>query len=142
VNEFNRRVIEEFRAGSGVVRGPFAGMPLLLLTTTGARSGRRHTTPLAYLADGGRLVVFGSKGGAPSNPDWYHTLRKHPTATVELGDETFEVKATIATGEEHERLFATQAALRPQFAGYQAGTTRVIPVIVLERTDEGSTTFT
>ena len=134
MNEFNRRVIEEFRAGSGVVVDPFAGMPLLLLTTTGARTGRRHTTPLAYLVDGARLVVFGSKGGAPTNPDWYHNLRKQPTATVELGDETFEVRATIATGEERERLFATQAALRPQFAEYQAGITRQIPVIVLERT--------
>ena len=133
VNEFNRRVIEEFRAGAGVIVGRFEGMPLLLLTTRGARSGRGHTTPLAFLEDGGRLVVFGSKGGAPGNPDWYYNLLAQPTATVELGDESFAVDATVVTGEERERLFAAQAALRPQFAEYQARITRVIPVIVLER---------
>ena len=97
VNEFNRRVIEEFRAGAGVIVGRFEGMPLLLLTTRGARSGRGHTTPLAFLEDGGRLVVFGSKGGAPGNPDWYYNLLAQPTATVELGDESFAVDATVGS---------------------------------------------
>ena len=90
------------------------------MTTTGARTGRRHTTPLAYLADGRRLVVFASKGGAPRNPDWYHNLRRQPTATVELGGESFEVRSAVATGEERDRLFSAQAALSPQFADYQA----------------------
>ncbi len=133
MNEYNRRVIEEFRANGGAVGGPYEGAPLLLLTTTGARTGRAHTAPLMYLADGDRLVVFGSKGGAPTNPDWYYNLRANPLATAEVGTESLPVRATIAAGEERERLFAAQAAVRPQFAEYAARTTREIPVVVLER---------
>jgi deazaflavin-dependent oxidoreductase (nitroreductase family) len=132
LNEYNRRVIEAFRANGGKVGGPYAGAPLLLLTSTGARSGRPHTTPLVYLADGDRLVVFGTKGGAPTNPDWYHNLRANPLASVEVGTETREVRATVAAGEERQRLFAAQAERRPGFAEYAAMTTREIPVVVLE----------
>jgi deazaflavin-dependent oxidoreductase (nitroreductase family) len=132
VNEYNRRVIETFRANGGEVGGPYAGARLLLLTSTGARSGRSHTTPLMYLADGDRLVVFGTKGGAPTNPDWYHNLRANADATVEVGTETIRVRATIADGDERERLFAAQAERRPHFAEYAAKTRREIPVIVLE----------
>jgi deazaflavin-dependent oxidoreductase (nitroreductase family) len=133
VNEFNRRVIEEFRSRGGKVGGPYEGSTLLLLTTTGARSGGSHTTPLVYLADGDRFVVFGTKGGAPRNPDWYHNLLANPVATVEEGGETFEVLATVAHDEERDRLFARQKALRPLFGEYEARTTRTIPVVVLER---------
>jgi deazaflavin-dependent oxidoreductase (nitroreductase family) len=136
-NEWNRQIIEEFHANGGKVGGPFEGAPLLLLTTTGARSGQRRTTPLMYLPDGDRLLIFASKAGAPTSPDWYHNLLAHPQATVEVGNgsviETFEVTATQVTGEERDRLYAKQAKLYPGFAEYQAKTTRVIPVVALER---------
>lgn len=136
-NEWNRQIIEEFHANGGKVGGPFEGAPLLLLTTTGARSGQRRTTPLMYLPDGDRLIIFASKAGAPTSPDWYHNLLAHPQATVEVGNgsviETFEVTATPVTGEERDRLYAKQAKLYPGFAEYQAKTTRVIPVVALER---------
>ncbi len=132
-NDWNSHTIEEFRANGGKVGGVWEGRPLLLLTTTGAKSGKRHTTPTMYLRDGDRLLVFASKGGAPTHPDWYHNLRKHPQVTVEVGDETYETTATVLTGEERDRLYARQAALYPQFADYQKKTTRKIPVIALER---------
>lgn len=130
-NDFNRQVIEEFRASGGVVGGPFAGAPMLLLTTTGAKSGRRQTTPLMYLADGERLLVFASKAGAPTNPAWYHNLVAHPQATIEVGMETRDVTASVVTGAERDALYAKQAALRPVFAEYEAKTTRKIPVVAL-----------
>jgi len=133
VSDYNRRIIDEFRANAGHVGGSFEDMPLLLLTTTGARSGRPHTTPLAYLEDDGRLVVFGSKGGAPTNPDWYYNVRAHPDATVEVGTETFPVRARITADGEREELFERMKALRPQFAEYEAKVRRTIPVVVLER---------
>jgi deazaflavin-dependent oxidoreductase (nitroreductase family) len=133
VNDFNAAVIEEFRANGGEVGGNFAGAPLLLLTSTGAKSGELHTTPVMYLPDGERMVIFASKAGAPTNPAWYHNLLVNPTATVEVGPETVEVGATIATGEERERLYGEQAALYPQFEQYAAKTTREIPVVVLQR---------
>lgn len=133
VNDFNRKVIEEFRANGGRVGGPFEGAPLLLLTTTGAKSGRAYTTPVMYLPDGERMVVFASKGGAPTNPAWFHNLAADPDAGVEVGDETFAVHATITSGEERERLFARQAQLYPQFADYAQKTTREIPVVALQR---------
>ena len=132
-NDWNRRVIEEFRANGGKVGGQFEGAPLLLLTTTGAKSGQRRTTPVMYLPDGNRLIIFASKAGAPTNPDWYHNLVAHPQATVEVGTETFDITAVVATGEERDRLFARQAELYPGFANYQARITRQIPVITLER---------
>jgi deazaflavin-dependent oxidoreductase (nitroreductase family) len=132
-NDWNGRVIKEFRTNGGKVGGPFEGAPLLLLTTTGAKSGQPHTFPLMYLPDSDRLVIFASKGGAPTNPDWYHNLIAHPQASVEVGNETFEVNATVVSGKEHDRLYANQAEKYPQFAEYQAKTTRKIPVIILER---------
>ena len=132
-NDWNRQVIEEFRANGGKVGGMWEGRPLLLLTTTGARSGKRHTTPTMYLPDGDRLLVFASKGGAPTNPDWYHNLLAHPEVTVEVGSETYKATATPLTGEERDRLYARQAELYPQFADYQKKTTRKIPVVALER---------
>jgi deazaflavin-dependent oxidoreductase (nitroreductase family) len=132
-NAWNMRVIEEFRTNGGKVKGPFEGTSLLLLTTRGAKSGQPRTLPLMYLPDSDRLVIFASKAGAPTNPDWYHNLIAHPQASVEVGNETFEVNATVANGEEQDRLYARQAEKYPQFAEYQTKTTRKIPVIILER---------
>jgi deazaflavin-dependent oxidoreductase (nitroreductase family) len=133
VNDFNRAIIEEFRANGGKVGGQFEGAPMLLLSTTGAKSGERRTTPVVYQADGERLVIFASKAGAPTNPAWYHNLRANPSASVEVGEETVEVKAVVTEGEERERLFRRQAEVSPQFADYEQKTTRQIPVIALER---------
>src|SRR5205085_3476464 len=124
--------IEEFRANGGQLGGMFAGSPVLLLTTTGAKSGQRHTTPVMYYKDGDRLLIFASKGGAPTHPAWYHNLLAHPQVTVEVGTETYEATATVLKGEERDRLYARQAELYPQFGQYQARTNRKIPVIALE----------
>ncbi len=131
--EFNRQLIEEFRTNGGKVTGQFAGRPLLLLTTTGAKSRHAYTTPLVFTKDGNRLVIIASKGGAPTNPDWYHNLVAHPMATVELPGERFQAKAVVTIGAERDRLFNQQAEQMPNFAEYQKNTTRKIPVIVLER---------
>jgi deazaflavin-dependent oxidoreductase (nitroreductase family) len=133
LHELNQRVITEFRANQGKVGGRYANTPLLLLTTTGAKSGRTVTNPLAYTKDGDRLVIIASFGGAPKNPSWYHNLVAHPEVTVEVGSERFRAKATITTGEERQRLYNQQAAQLPAFAEYQKKTTRQIPVIVLTR---------
>ncbi len=133
MNDFNQNLINEFRANNGIVTGTFAGRPLLLLTTTGAKSGQQRTTPLVYTKDGDNLVIIASKGGAPTNPAWYHNLLANPIATVELPGETFQARARVAEGEERDRLYNAQAALMPAFAEYQQKTTRQIPVIVLER---------
>ncbi|HEV7129509.1 MAG TPA: nitroreductase family deazaflavin-dependent oxidoreductase [Ktedonobacterales bacterium] len=127
---FNQTVIERFRANGGDVGGP---NPLLLLTTTGARSRQSRTTPVAYSLDGDHLIILASKGGAPTHPDWYHNLVANPLVTVELGTERFQAHATVAHGEERERLFAQHAALMPGFAEYQRNTARQIPVVILER---------
>jgi deazaflavin-dependent oxidoreductase (nitroreductase family) len=132
--DFNAAVIKEFRENGGKVGGPFEGAPMLLLTSTGAKSGQPRTSPMMYLADGGRYLVFASKAGAPTNPDWYHNLVAHPDASIELGTERFGVKATVITGAERDELYARQAALYPGFAEYEAKTTRTIPVIALEKT--------
>ena len=129
--DFNEQIIEEFRANEGRVGRPFEGTPLLLLHHTGAKSGQSRINPLAYLSDDGRYVVFASKGGAPTNPDWYHNLKAHPKVTIEVGTDTFDVVASEATGEERERLFGIQAERTPAFAEYQKGTKRLIPVMVL-----------
>ena len=132
-NNWNRQIIEEFRANKGKVGGPFEGAPMLLLTTTGAKSGKRHITPLVYLPDNDRFIIFASKAGAPTNPDWYHNLVAHPQVTIEVGTETFNVTAVVITGEERDRLFNKQTKISPGFADYQAKTTRLIPVIALQR---------
>ncbi|MEU5778128.1 nitroreductase/quinone reductase family protein [Streptomyces venezuelae] len=130
---FNQSVIDEFRANGGQVGGPFEGGDLLLLTTTGARSGKQHTTPLGYVRDGGLLLVIGSNLGGPRHPDWYHNVLAHPTVNVELGTETFEAVAVPAEGERRDRLFARIVAADPGYGEYQKRTDRVLPVVVLER---------
>ena len=133
VNDFNRPIIEEFRANDGRVAGAFEGAPLLLLTTTGAKTGRKHTVPVVYLRDGDRIFVFGSKAGAPTHPAWYHNLVANSTVTVELPGERFAARAVVTEGEERDRLFDRQKALMPGFADYERKTSRQIPVIALER---------
>jgi len=130
---FNQNLIEEFRANQGKVGGPFEGRPVLLLTTTGAKSGRPFTTPLVYLPDGERLLIFASKAGAPTNPDWYHNLVANPTVTVEVGTEKYDATAKVLTGDERDRFYQRQVEAMPQFGEYQKNTTRVIPVVALER---------
>ena len=133
LDEFNRRVIDEFRSNAGKVGGMFANAPMLLLTTKGAKSGKSYTNPLVYSRDGDRIVVIASKAGAPTNPAWYYNLVAHPTATIELGTDQFQVRARVVTGDERERLFKQQAAQMPMFDEYRKRTTRQIPVIVFER---------
>jgi deazaflavin-dependent oxidoreductase (nitroreductase family) len=133
VKDWNRQIIEAFRENGGKVGGMWEGKPLLLLTTTGAKSGQRRTNPLMYLREGDRLMIFASKAGAPTSPDWYHNLLAHPQVTFEVGEEKFEATAKVITGEERDRIYAKQAQLFPQFADYQSKTNRKIPVVVLER---------
>jgi deazaflavin-dependent oxidoreductase (nitroreductase family) len=132
-NEFNRGVIEEFRANDGKTTGMFADAPLLLMTTTGAKSGKERVIPIVYTRDGDRLVIAASKGGAPTNPDWYSNLVANPETTVELPGETFPARATVIEGPERDRLYAAHAAAMPNFAEYATKTDRIIPIIVLER---------
>jgi deazaflavin-dependent oxidoreductase (nitroreductase family) len=132
VSDFNSAIIEEFRTHGGKVGGPFDGAPLLLLTSTGAKSGEPRTTPVMYLPDGEHMVIFASKAGAPTHPAWYHNLLANPSATVEVATDKLDVRARVAEGEERERLYTRQSELRPQFADYQLKTTRQIPVVVLE----------
>jgi len=128
---FNRDVIVQFRANAGQVPG--RQHPLILLTTTGAKSGLPRTTPLNYSTDGDRIIVIASKAAAPTHPDWYHNLVANPAAMIEIGAETFAVRARVAVGAERARLFDAQAALMPFFAEYQRQTSREIPVIIFER---------
>jgi deazaflavin-dependent oxidoreductase (nitroreductase family) len=134
MQQFNQNLIKEFRANGGkVLSGPFVNAPLLLLTTTGAKSGKPFTTPLVYTKDGNRIVIIASKAGFPKHPAWFHNLKAHPMTTIELGKEKFQAKAVITTDPERQRLFDAQAKLMPAFNEYQKNTTRQIPVIVLER---------
>ncbi|EFH88253.1 nitroreductase family deazaflavin-dependent oxidoreductase [Ktedonobacter racemifer] len=132
-NAWNNQVIEEFRANRGNVGGTYEGAVLLLLTTTGARSGKRHTAPLAYLIDGERLIVAASVLGAAHHPAWYHNLVAYPTVTVELDSETFDATATVIAGEERERLWAWATKQWPLLVEHQAKTTRQIPLVALQR---------
>jgi len=132
--DFNAQIIDEFRANNGRVGGMFEGSPLLLLHHTGARSGTDRVNPLAYLGDDGRYVIFASKGGAPTNPDWYYNLKAHPDVTIEVGTETIGVTVSQAAGEERDRLFRAQAERVPQFAEYEEKAGRVIPVMILTPT--------
>ena len=131
MSEFNEKVIREFRANEGKVGGQMANMPVLLLTVTGAKTGRKLTRPLVYTRDGDRIVVIASFAGAPTSPPWYFNLVANPAATVELGSESFQVQATETSGKERQRLFDQQAEQMPIFADYQKKTTRQIPVFVL-----------
>jgi deazaflavin-dependent oxidoreductase (nitroreductase family) len=133
LNDFNQQIVEEFRANQGKVGGQFAGAPLLLLTTTGAKTGRQIVKPLVYSKDGDRIVLIASFAGAPKNPAWFSNLVANPAATVELGSERFQVRAKTVSGEERQRLFDNQARQMPVFNDYQKKTTRQIPVVVLER---------
>jgi len=131
--DYNRQLIEDFRANRNNPDGPFKGRPLLLLTTTGAKSGERRTTPMMYVPDGDRLLVIASNAGAPKDPDWYHNLVAHPEVTVEVGTETFDAIAVITEGQERQRLWARIVESYPFFTDHQAKVTRQIPVIVLTR---------
>jgi len=130
---YNHQLIEEFRANRHKTGGPFEGRPLLLLTTIGAKSGKRHTTPMMYIPDGERLLVIASNAGAPTHPDWYRNLVAHPQVTVEVGSETFNATAVVTEREERQRLWTRIVELYPFFAEHQAKITRQIPVIVLSR---------
>lgn len=132
VSDFNAGIIEEFRANAGKVGGMFEGTPMLLLTTTGAKSGLPRTSPLVYLRDGDRTYIFASDAGAPTNPGWYHNLVADPIVGVELGEERFEAKAEVLTGHERDEIYAKQVALFG-FGDYQAKTERTIPVVELVR---------
>jgi deazaflavin-dependent oxidoreductase (nitroreductase family) len=133
LSDWNANVIEEFRTNHGKVGGMFEGAPLLLLSTTGAKSGATRVNPLMYLPDGDRVAIFASKGGAPSHPDWFHNVKANPKVSVEIGDETYEGIATEVTGDERDDLYARQSAAYPQFAEYQADNPRLIPVVAIER---------
>jgi len=133
LNDFNQKVIAEFRTNQGKVGGQMAGMPLLLLTTTGAKTGRALTKPLAYSKDGDRIFVIASFAGAPKSPAWFNNLVAHPTVTLEVGSERFQAKAVVTAGAERERLFKLQADKMSIFYDYQKKTDRQIPVVVLER---------
>jgi deazaflavin-dependent oxidoreductase (nitroreductase family) len=130
--DWNSKIISEFRANGGKVGGMFEGGRLLLLHTKGARTGAERVNPVAYLVDGDALVVFASKAGAPTNPDWFHNLRAHPRVSVEVGTEKREVVARVAEGEERHRLWEAQKRDNPGFAEYEAKTDRQIPVVVLD----------
>jgi deazaflavin-dependent oxidoreductase (nitroreductase family) len=133
-NERNRLLAEEFRNNGGkVAEEKFKDAHLLLLTTTGRKSGRKYVTPMQYLPDGERLIVFASHQGAPENPDWFKNLAAAGAATVEAGDETFEVRAEVLAGPERDELYSRQATLFPTFGEYERRTTRVIPVVALHR---------
>lgn len=133
MNDFNRQVIDEFRANEGKVGGMFAGAPMILVNHTGAKSGTAYTTPLVYSMDGDRYVIIASKAGAPDHPAWYHNLKANPAVTLEVGTERFGATATEVTGAERDRLYDAQAEMMPNFKDYAAKTDRVIPVFVLAR---------
>ena len=133
VNDWNTRIIKEFRSNDGRVGGPFEGSPVLLLHTTGARSGAERVNPMMYLDLDDHRYVFASKAGADTDPDWYHNLVAHPEVTVEAGVETYRAEATPVTGDDRDRVYAEQARRYPGFAEYAAKTTRVIPVVELRR---------
>ncbi len=133
MSDYNTAVIEEFRANEGRVGGHWEGRDLLLLTTTGRRSGRKHTTPMVFTRDGDRLLVYASKAGAPEHPDWYLNLVAEPQVTVEVGSERYRATAVPLEGEERDRRFTEQAERNSVFAEYAAKTDRVIPVVALVR---------
>jgi deazaflavin-dependent oxidoreductase (nitroreductase family) len=135
-DDWNSKIIEEFRANEGRVGGPFEGAPMILVHHIGAKSGKERVTPLVWFPqDDGSLVIIASKGGAPTNPDWYHNLKANPTIGVEVGTETFTVTAEEVTGPERDEIWSKVAAERPGFGEYQEKTTRTIPVLRLTRQD-------
>lgn len=132
MNDFNQQVIAEFRENGGVVGGPFQGAPMVLVHHRGAKSGTSRVSPLVYQAVDGGYAVFASKGGAPDNPDWYHNLLANPDTEIEVGDAVIAVTARVAEGDERERIWTKQKADFPNFAEYEASTSRTIPVVILE----------
>jgi deazaflavin-dependent oxidoreductase (nitroreductase family) len=130
--DFNTAIIEEFRANGGQVGGPFEGAPLLLLHTTGAKSGQDRVNPVMYrkLPDG--YAVFATKAGAPTNPDWYHNLRANPAVRAEIGRATIPLTARVAAGDERDQIWTAHKAANPGFADYEKKATRQIPVVILE----------
>ena len=135
MDEMNQAVIKEFRSNKGKVSGPMEGMPILLLTMTGAKTGRTLIRPLCYSRDGDRIVIIASYGGLPRNPPWYHNLLANPLVTVEVGSEKFKARAAETSGVERQRLFDAQARLMPFFNDYQKKTKRQIPVLTLTKID-------
>ena len=131
-NAWNKEVIEEFRANGGWAGGQLEGMPLLILFNHGAKTGALRINPLAYQKVEGGYAIFGSKGGSPTHPSWYHNLMANPDVEIELGTETLAVRARLTEGEERERIWTRQKLDFPQFADYEAKTSRQIPVLVLE----------
>ncbi len=131
--DFNSKIIEEFRDNGGKVGGPFEGAPLLLLHTVGAKSGQERVNPMMYQAIGDSFAVFASKGGAPTNPDWYHNLVANPRVRAEVGGETIELTARVADAGTREPIWAAWKRANPGFADYERKTTRQIPVVILER---------
>ncbi len=132
VHDFNTTIIDEFRTNAGRLGGQFEGAPVLLLHTTGAKSGRERINPMMYQEVGGDYAVFASKAGAPTNPDWYHNVVAHPDATIEIGTATRTVRARVAAGAERDRIWETQKQRYPGFADYEQRTEREIPVVILE----------
>lgn len=130
-NDFNRQIVAEFHANAGKVGGPFEGRDVLILTTTGAKSGQTRWNPLVYTMDAGRYVIVASKGGAPTSPDWYYNLLAYPSVSIEVGTENVSVDASVVAGDERDRLYAKHAERMPQFLDYAKNTTRQIPVVVL-----------
>ena len=134
MNDFNAQVIEEFRANHGKVGGNFDGAPVVLITTTGAKSGKKRTNPLVSQPSGDVMYIFASKAGAPTNPDWYYNLLAHPEVEVEFGDEKFNAVASTVEGPERDRIYAKHVEVFPGFGDYEKATDRVIPVVELRRT--------
>ena len=132
MSDWNDKIIEEFRANDGKVGGPFKGAPLLLLHTVGARTGQERVNPMMYMRVDGGYAVFASKGGAPSNPDWYHNLLAHPDVEAEIGTATVKLRARVAEGAERDQIWTAHKAANPGFADYEKKTTRQIPVVILE----------
>jgi deazaflavin-dependent oxidoreductase (nitroreductase family) len=136
MSNFNQTIIDEFRANGGQVGGGFAGAPVVIITTKGAKSGQTRVNPLVGLpGEDGTIYIFASKAGAPSNPDWYYNLVAHPDVQVEFGTDTYTATATVVTGPERDEIFDRQKKIMPGFAEYEANTTRIIPVVALTRKD-------
>ncbi|MFL6001580.1 MAG: nitroreductase family deazaflavin-dependent oxidoreductase [Nocardioides sp.] len=133
MSDWNEKIIAEFRANEGKVGGNFEGAPLLLLHSTGARTGKERVNPIMYQAVGDSFAVFASKAGADTNPDWFHNLKANPEARIEVGTETLEVTARVLSDEERAPIWEAQKARYPGFADYEANTDRVIPVVMLDR---------
>jgi deazaflavin-dependent oxidoreductase (nitroreductase family) len=134
IQDFNKKIIEEFRAKGGRVGGHFEGAPLMLLTTTGAKSGLARTNPLAYIEDGDRIVIIASYAGAPTSPPWYHNLIANPEVGVEVGEEKFPARAEVVSEPERSELYQRMESIMPAFTEYRQKTTRTIPVVALQRT--------